>query len=590
MSLDTLNSTQFHSAIMAGCQRLIQHKQLINRINVFPVADGDTGDNLSSACQAIIDFSSAKSELIDTMVSIADASIIGARGNSGIIFSQFFNLLAKHTPHVELLEFGQFSQALVKVSDEIATVLSKPVQGTIITIIQKLALHAKNKIYAFPQAMLDILPLLFIEVEKTKDTLSTLKKANVVDAGALGFYYFIEGFAESLQDTYVVDSVKPEPILSTLHSDLAVTPPEYRYCTEAVIKAESLDKTELLNFLKKQGDSASLTGNERINRVHVHTNNPRELFTALYEKYLIQYPKVDDILRQYELQFNKKYKIALVTDSSADLPQNLLDEHQVHQICLNINIDDHQLLDKFSFEPEYFYKQLNHFKSYPKTSCLNTKLIEDKLSIIAKQYDKVLVLSISSQMSGMHEVFTNASKNNKNISVLDTKTNSGAHGLLLDYAGKLIASGISFDNIISLVNKAIKNTYIFVMVNQFDSMIRSGRINKLSGKIGQWANLKPIVSVDQEGRGIVVSKCFSSSSALNKLVSLLSEKLHTSRRILKDYCIVHADNNNEAIKLSHKTAEVFNKLPLFIESVSLSIGLHAGRGCVALAAHINDEV
>lgn len=130
------------------------------------------------------------------------------------------------------------------------------------------------------------------------------------------------------------------------------------------------------------------------------------------------------MLKQYELQFDKKYKIALVTDSSADLPQNLIDDYQIHQICLNIHVDDHHLLDKYSFEPEYFYKQLNYFKTHPKTSCLNAKLIEDKLAIIAKQYDKVLVLSISSQMSAMYEAFRTASKQYKNISVVDTKTNS----------------------------------------------------------------------------------------------------------------------------------------------------------------------
>lgn len=591
MSLDKLNSAQFHAIIIAGCERLIHYKQLMNEINVFPVADGDTGDNLSSTCQGIIEFSSAKSQLIDTIMSIADASIIGARGNSGIIFSQFFNLLATHTPHNELLEFRDFSQALVKVSNEIATVLSKPVQGTIITIIQKLALLAEaKKDYSFPQAMLGLLPLLFSEVEKTKETLNILNKANVVDAGALGFYYFIEGITEFLQNSYVIEAVKTEPNLSViLHDTLSANPPEFRYCTEAVLKTGSLNKLEVMNFLKTQGDSASLTGNERINRVHVHTNNPRELFTTLFEEYLIQYPKVDDMLRQYELQFDKKYKIALVTDSSADLPQHLIDEYQIHQICLNIHVDDHHLLDKYSFEPEYFYKHLNYFKTHPKTSCLNAKLIEDKLAIIAKQYNKVLVLSISSQMSAMYEAFSKASKQYKNISVLDTKTNSGAHGLLLHYAGQLIAAEVNLDNIISLIHKAIKNTFIFVMVNQFESMIRSGRINKLSGKIAEWANLKPIVSIDQEGRGIVVTKCFSSSAALNKLVTLLSQKLRSPEHILEEYCIVHADENNQAIHLSHKTQEAFNKPPLFIESVSLSIGLHAGRGCIALAARIGDK-
>ncbi len=139
---------------------------ILNEINVFPVADGDTGDNLSSTCQAFIEFSSPGPQLIDTIISIADASIIGARGNSGIIFSHFFNLLGKYIPHVELLEFQDFSQALVEISNGIAAVLSKPAQGTIITIIQRLALRTEaiKNFYSFPQAMLELLPLLFLVV------------------------------------------------------------------------------------------------------------------------------------------------------------------------------------------------------------------------------------------------------------------------------------------------------------------------------------------------------------------------------------------------------------------------------------------
>lgn len=587
MSFDKLNSNQFHSAIIAGCQRLIHHKQVLNEINVFPVADGDTGDNLSSTCQAIIEFSTVKSSLTDTMTSIADASIIGARGNSGIIFSEFFNLLSTHLPCVEFLEFNQFTQALIEISQEIPAVLSKPVKGTIITIIQKFALLAETNYesYSFSQAIHDLLPLLFVEVKNTKDTLKILKQADVVDAGALGFYYFIEGFSEFLQGRYTVDTAQKRISLIVSHSAPSTNPPEFRFCTEAVLKGSVHNKPELLGFLKTQGDCASIAGNGRMNRVHVHTNNPRELFSTLYKKYVIQFPKVDDMFRQYELQYDKKYKIALVTDSSADLPQNLIDEYQIHQFCLNIHVDDHQLLDKYSFEPEYFYKQLNHFKTHPKTSCLNAKLLEDKLAVIAKQYDNVLVLSISSQMSGMYEAFKKASQKYKNITVLDTKTNSGAHGLLLHYAGQLIAAESSINEIISLINKAIKNTFIFVVVNQFTSMIRSGRISKLSGKIAEWANIKPIVSIDQTGRGIVVAKCFSNASAQNKLVSLITQKLHDS--VLEDYCIVHADENYQAVHLSEKSQEAFNKKPLFIESVSLAIGLHAGRGCFALAARMS---
>nr|WP_238148920.1 DegV family protein [Legionella pneumophila] len=590
MPWDKLTGTTFHTAIITGCHKLIRHKQALNKINVFPVADGDTGDNLSSTCMAIIYFSSVKADLRGTLESIADASIIGARGNSGIIFSQFFNLLAKHLPPKEELHFNDFSKIMVQVGKEIVRVVTNPVPGTMITLIQKWAslCEMNQSSSLFAQTMVDFLPLLSHEVEQTKQLLNILQKANVVDAGALGFYYFIEGFTQFLQQSRTADTVNIDLPLSTIeHLPLSCATTEYRYCTEAVLKSLSIDKNKLLNFLKEQGDCASVTGNERITRFHVHTNTPREVFTGLYEDYTIQYPKVDDMLRQYELQFGKKYKIALVTDSSADLPQSLIDEYQIYQIPLNIHVDEHHLLDKYCFEANYFYKQLNSFKTHPKTSCLNPMLLEEKLAKIASHYDHVLVLSISSQMSGIYNSFLTATKEYTNIIVLDTKTNSGAHGLLLLYAGRLIASGKDIETIINLLRKAIKNTYIFVMVNQFESMIRSGRLNKISGRIAQWVNIKPVVSIDAKGQGIVVGKCFSASRAYNKLITFLQQKRNESQLILEDYCIVHADEKNQALHLADMATRAFNKPPEYIESVSLAIGLHAGQGCIALAGRMS---
>ncbi|MDI9819842.1 MULTISPECIES: DegV family protein [unclassified Legionella] len=590
MPLNKLTGATFHAAIIAGCYKLIHYRQELNKINVFPVADGDTGDNLYSTCMAIIEFSSAKIELRSTLESIADASTIGARGNSGIIFSHFFNLLAKNLPNKEELHFNDFSEIVVQIGKEIAMVVTNPVPGTMITLIQKwgslCGMNQSRSLLA--QTLLELLPLLSHEVDQTKQLLTILQKTNVVDAGALGFYYFIDGFTQFLQQPHSTDTATiPPPLAITERLQLTCATTEHRYCAEAVLKSASIDKNKLLHFLKQQGDCASVTGNERITRFHVHTNNPREVFTSLSKEYTIQYPKVDDMQRQHELQFGKKYKIALVTDSSADLPQDFIDQYQIHQIPLNIHVDEHHLLDKYCFETNVFYKQLNSFKTHPKTSCLNPILIEEKLAKIAPYYDHVLILSISSQMSGIYNAFLVATQKYDNITVLDTKTNSGAHGLLLHYAGQLIASGNNIESIVNFVREAIKNTYIFVMVNQFESMIRSGRVNKISGRIAQWVNIKPVISIDSAGQGIIVDKCFSHSRASNKLITFLQKKRDESQLILEDYCIVHADEKNQALRLADMAIRAFDKAPTYIESVSLAIGLHAGQGCIALAGRMS---
>ena len=592
MPLNELNSKQFSMAIVVGCQALIRQKLLLNKINVFPVADGDTGDNLSSTASAIIEFSTAQSNLRKTGESVADASIIGARGNSGIIFSQFFNALAKQLPLTETLDFARFANALALAAKEIYSLISNPIKGTMLTLIESWALCSlqQKSSVSFAKAMYALLPLLEQQVEQTTFAIQVLQKANVVDAGALGFYYFVEGFTQFLQQPEnTVIYAKSANSLAIKHPQILGAQPEYRYCTEAIIKADSIETSELLHFLKTHGDCALITGNERICRFHVHTNNPRALFTSLFNDYTIQYPKVDDMLRQAETQRTAKQKIALVTDSSAGLPQELLDKHQIHQIPVNIHLDEHHLLDGYSFESKDFYQRLKNFATYPKTSCSNVAYIAEKIAPLASHYNHVIIISIARAMSGTYESFNIVAKNYTNVTVIDSKTYSGAQGLLLHYAAKLIAAKLELATIVNLLHNAIKTTFIFGVINKFESIIRSGRMNKIVGRIAEFSNIKPIISIDADGKGFVLSKCFSKAAAFKKLINIINHKIGKSSMILEEYCIVHADATEQALQLAQITTAAFNQPPIYIEPVSLAIGLHAGHGCIALAVVLRNN-
>ncbi len=589
MLFNELSSSVVHAAIVNGCYRVIEQQQELNQINVFPVADGDTGDNMAAVCSSIIEFSEVKEHLKKTGESIAESAIIGSRGNSGILLTHFFVTLAQYLPSSNNLSFSDFCFALQKIGNQIDSILSTPVEGTIITVIKKLAELANTMSHeqSITKTMIKITPLLKLEVEHTTSSLKILQEAQVVDAGALGFYYFIEGFSDFLEHGI---PIKPGTIdkISELqkHEHNYCELPPFRYCTEAIVKNSAMNQQELLAQLNQQGDCVAIVGTNELFKIHLHTNNPSHLFSDLCSLGTIKYPKVDDMHRQYQIQYARKYPIALVTDSSADLPDELLDSYQIHPIALNIHIGEHDFLDKYCFEPNYFYNQLKHFSTYPKTSCPHPSRVKQQLTRLRAQYDNVLILSISSTMSGTYDTFVQACSGDNHIKVLDTKTNSAAHGLLLHYAGELIAAATPFDELIKKLERAIQNTFIFVLVNQFDSMIRSGRMNKFSAKLASWANIKPIVSIDQNGRGVIAAKSLSKEKGLNKLIELVQQQLKKSNRHLEDYCIVHADNNQDAERLAEMCTPYFNKSPLFIDSVSLAIGLHAGKGCVALALRI----
>jgi len=457
MIFDELTAETIHAAIINGCQRLIEQREELNRINVFPVADGDTGDNMSSICTSIIDYSEIKEGVNATLDSVAQAAIIGSRGNSGILLAHFFLGLHQHIDICDRVRIDNLFSAFQKIADEINSVLSAPVEGTIITLIKKLAefSHLHHKKNSIAKAMSLITPMLKKEVQQTQITLKLARDAKVVDAGALGFYFFIEGLTDFLAKGVALNSSNAHKIDSSqTHQHHFIEKPQFRYCTEAVLKNALVSPQKLLEQLNHTGDSIATIGTKDLTKIHLHTNEPHHLFSALYQLGTVKYPKVDDMQRQYEAQFAKKHPIALVTDSSADLPQELLDKYQIHTIALNIHIGDHDFLDRYSFEPNDFYKQLQQMTVYPKTSCISPYQLKKYLNRLRVHYSHVLILSISSGMSGMYAVCLEAAKADRNISVLDSRTNSAAHGLLLDYAGKLIAADLPFAEVIEKTQAA----------------------------------------------------------------------------------------------------------------------------------------
>lgn len=594
MSLIHLTCELLHGAILSGCQQLMHQRMMLNRINVFPVADGDTGDNLASTASAILTFSATKHSIDETLQSIADASVIGARGNSGIIFSEFFNALASNPIQKTELDKYDFSMLLTQAATNVRKSLASPQDGTMLTIIEAWADNVKTSINAsvfFSDIMKNLLPTMENTVTDTTRMLPALQKAKVVDAGALGFYHFIFGFTEFILNPHYSHTSTGSLTETTPHEehhlDALDHAPSHRYCTEAILQSATLDKTRLVELLQQHGDSVVVTGNERLCRFHLHTKKPSVVFNRLLDYGTIQYPKVDDMQRQFEVMHQRKHSIALVTDSSADIPMFLQDNYQIHQIPINLHMDDHHLLDRHSFDPDIFYHELAELKNYPKTSSPSPALIEDKLRYLSHHYEHVIVISIAKAMSGTFDTITKSAKNHDNITVIDSRTTSGAHGLLLDYAGELIERGEHISTIITKINDAIALTKLFVSVEQFDSMIRSGRVNKLTGSIAQFTKIKPIVSIDANGRGTVVSSTFMKSNPQAKLTTMVEKLIDRTNGKLERYAIVHAGVKAKAEAFAKTTTDIFGQAPLYIESASPAIGLHAGHGCIGLAVRIS---
>src|SRR5690554_1371566 len=320
----------------------------------------------------------------------------------------------------------------------------------------------------------------------TPEKLKVLRDAHVVDSGAKGFVHFVEGFLNFVRTREVIEFDKFEEDLSIevedvhLMEDLDLS---NRYCTEALIQGDGLDTEEIRALLTPLGDSLIIAGNDKRVRIHMHTGEPDQMFKILRHKGKILQQKADDMQRQFDAIHNKKYDIALITDSIADLPKNLMDEYQIHMMPLNLLIEDSNYLDKTTVSATYFYQLMDEIEQYPSSAQPGIKDAENFLKFVKSHYEKIIVITVADKMSGTYNTFKRAIENlsldSSKVALIDSKRNSEAEGLIVMKAAEMIHEGLGFEEIVAKVNDLTLKSEIYVSVTDLKYMVRSGRIGRV---------------------------------------------------------------------------------------------------------------
>ena len=590
MSIMYLDNEKLYYSFLSGAQEVIRNKRVLNEINVFPVADGDTGSNLASTMNSIIKDAKILQSVKGTMSSIADAALTGARGNSGIIIAQYINGIFISLGDEEKITMSSFAETVNDAVPHAYHAIANPVEGTIITVIKDWA----EAVYSLRNIALDFHELLsksmVTAAQSLKDTtyqLKVLEDSKVVDSGAKGFVYFIEGFTEFLK-TGKFDAtvqVESDDISFTEYPDHKHGEISYRYCTEALVSSQNLDLDLLREELGEFGDSLIVAGNDHRAKIHIHSNAPEKVFHLLREKGTILQQKADDMVRQNEDAYARKYEIALVTDSIADVPQEIIDAYQIHMVPISLIFDGTTYLDKVTMTPELFYPLLEEVTEYPKSTQPNQKQIENYLATLTSHYDQVIIITVAAEQSGTNNVFRKASekfvRNKKRIEVIDSRQNSGAEGLLVMKAAELIHAGHDFDHIVRTIEGLRDKTRILVSVNTLKYMVRSGRLGKISGLAGKIMNLKPVVSLDKNGKGMIEGKAFSEKANTRIIMDIL-RKTDAEKGITR-YAIGHANDPKRAQEFRESCVKILGKEPEYIMNISPIVGMSAGVGSVAVS-------
>lgn len=586
-----MDGRRLYYTFIAGARKVIEHQVELNKINVFPVNDGDTGTNLASTIRAVIDSLHPHRSYKITADRIAETTLVNARGNSGIIFAQFLYGMSSETGNFKTITIKQFAESIKNSVRYIYEAVANPVEGTMLTVIKDWANYIydnRNVITDFNQLFLSSIGVLNKSLIATKSKLAVLAKANVVDAGARGFVFFVEGITDFITNRNLKDliQVKSETALFEKVEETIPEKVDFRFCTEALIKKSSIDKNSLLTILEKYGNSIVVAGSDKMRRFHVHTNSPADLFNELRNTGTLAFQKADDMIRQSDVVYNRKWKIALVTDSTCDLAQEIIDNYQINILPININFGENHYLDKVTLQPEHFYTLLKENKDYPKSSQVNEKSFTNLYSHLASHYDSIIAVHLSDKLSGTFNSSQKAAMSiskefNKPISVINSKNLSGALGLIVLRTAEAIESGYSHDQIVKMAQSWSNRIRIFVSVKSIKYLVRGGRVSAVRGLIARILNINPIVSIDESGKAIVFDKTFNQRANMEKVMGYITKI--SQQNTIWNYIVLHANNSDAAQWYSNEMERLTYKKPASIVNISPIVGANAGLGAAAVA-------
>jgi uncharacterized protein len=589
--VNEMDGRRLYYTFIAGARRVIEHQVELNKINVFPVNDGDTGTNLASTIRAVIDSLHPHRSYKITADRIAETTLVNARGNSGIIFAQFLHGMSTETGNYKTITIRQFAESIKNSVRYIYEAVSNPVEGTMLTVIKDWANYIydnRNRITDFNQLFIGSIGILNDSLIATRSKLAVLTRANVVDAGARGFVLFVEGIIDFIRNRNLKELVQLKVDTSIFEKIEESIPQkvEFRYCTEALMKNSSIDNKALLPVLQKYGDSIVIAGSEKMRRLHIHTNDPAELFNEIRTKGTLTFQKADDMIRQSDAVYNRKWKIAIVTDSTCDLGQDLIDFYQINMLPINVSFGENNYLDKITIQPEQFYNLLKENQDYPKSAQVNEISFTNIYSHLISHYDSVIAVHLSDKLSGTYNSSVKAARKisrefNKPITVLDSKNLSGALGLIILRTAKAIEDGYSHDQIVEMVQKWTGQVKIYVSVKNIKYLIRGGRVSAVRGLIARILNINPIISIDEAGKPVLFDKTFNQKANMEKVMGYVTKI--TDEKKIWNYIILHANNEEAARWYTSKMEAITHKKPASVVNISPIIGANTGIGAAAVA-------
>jgi len=592
-----LDGPRLSRGLLAGIARVAADAERLNRINVFPVPDGDTGTNLAVMLGAVRGALLRQRErhagrLLEI---VADAALDGARGNSGAILAQFFHGVCDACQHRRMLTTEHFVRAVERGARYAQDALSEPREGTMLTVMRDFGAELGAQLAAGGQDFSELLERGLQRAQAsllaTTAQLEALRRAGVVDAGAQGFVDLLQGVTEFVRSgslrAGLAENLPPGAAASVGDAYFSDTAREaaHRWCTECLVSGAALDRRKLREAMAGLGSSLVIAGGKQRARIHVHADDPAAVFRAAAQFGEVTGRKADDMQSQQSAARAGAGTVAVVTDSAADLPETLLTSLEIHMVPVRIHFGPRSYLDKVSLDTREFYREMENNPVHPTTSQPPPGDFRRLYQILGSHHAGIVSLHVTGRASGTFQAAGSAAERAATrapVLALDSRNASIGQGLVVLRAAEMAAEGRGVDDIALALGEVIAGTRTWALLGSIDHAVRGGRVSRAKRRLVRLLRLEPILATLPDGRIGMGGALWGRRRRLRRFARWIARRTDASRDWR--FAVGHADAPQAAAALVEELRAALPGMEqAFVTEIGTALGVHGGPGTLVVS-------
>jgi hypothetical protein len=593
MSASHLSVYGFRRALIAGIQRVTAQRDEIDRINVFPVADHDTGTNLAFTLGAVLQglrlprFTGAREVLRCVAVEASD----GARGNAGAILSHFFQGAAEALPPDGPLTLAALARAALGGSARARTAVAEPREGTILSVMKVFAEEMQAQAEAGGSdnraGFLRALERTREALRQTQYQIKALRSAGVVDAGARGFVELLEGMADFIErGRGVVRDEWPRELAAAGVDSFAgcAGGGGRRHFAQCVVNASAVDRTALKAALRALPlAQAVMAGSRDRVRLYAHLDDPAPFFATAARFGVVSRAETEDTLASSPAAAARRRQVAIVTDSGADLPAEAVERLNLHLVPQRVSVGGRDFVDGVTISAGEFYEAMRNGPVLPRTSQPPPGDFRRMFEFLLSQHGRVIDVSLTRSLSGTLQSAASAAARTdpERVTVFDSHQVAAGQGLLAIWAAEAAQAGLGVTRILEGLAQMRERTTVFAVVRDIRYAVRGGRVPRAALPLTRLLRVSLLLRSRPGGRLGLMGGLWGRDHLPERFARKIARQLDPARRYR--LMVGHCDCAGDAERMKGALLASGRGIDrLWLVETGVAIGAHAGPGSLVL--------